>query len=676
MTEPLHPPGELIRDRYRIGEPLGQGAIGTTYAALDEQQDTTVAIKVLSLKQVSDWKVLELFEREAQTLSQLDHPCIPQYLDHFHLDTAGDRRFYLVQELIEGQSLETLIRNGQAIPEADVRAIALQVLEILDYLHTLQPPVIHRDIKPQNLIYTRDRRIVLVDFGAVQEAFRHTLSRGGTFVGTVDYMPPEQFRGQATFASDLYSLGVTLIDLLTGPTRLSALPEKRLKLDFRVVVTVSSELAAWLDRLIEPAVEDRFQSTAEARQALLGNPVIATTDDPPLIPPAQPAQSRIVLNQTEENLTLYLPSAPWNLASGLITTFNLGFSGILGLGTVFTMIVLLVGIVEAIGQLSTAASMIGGSIVLGVILALFWLIPWLLWRVTRHLRGDTIELDLRPEGFRLQYRCFPLYKTIIGDLAQLNLQRQPNRQGLTLIHLGRGQPLHHSLWGLNWQSPKLFEYRWGWWLRLEEQVWLAEQLGTFLAHAKAKAVPFDNTFAALPKQEINSEPLDTPDQSRIQIRRTSDRLEIIVPPVFTGRAQTLAFATVGLVGLFTFPFSLVAVPVVLAVQASFLWSFAGQFRLRIDLERFELHWQYLQWQHRVRGSTTQLQGAELGQTNLVVNRRRIMACTLRTQHRSYLFGTWLKEHEKDWVITEIQDFLATIANSSDQEHPANRPPKD
>ncbi|MGB0560967.1 MAG: serine/threonine protein kinase [Spirulinaceae cyanobacterium] len=658
MTEPLHSPGELIRDRYRIGEPLGQGAIGTTYGAIDQTNGLEVALKVLSLKQVSDWKVLELFEREAQTLAQLDHPCIPKYLDHFHLDTESDRRFYLVQELIEGQSLETLIRNGQAIPEADVRAIALQVLEILGYLHTRQPPVIHRDIKPQNLIYTDDQRIVLVDFGAVQEAFRHTLSRGGTFVGTVDYMPPEQFRGQAMFASDLYSLGVTLIDLLTGPAPISELPEKRLKLDFRNGVEVSPEFAAWLDRLIEPTVEDRFQSTDSARQALVSNNLVPPRPD--LASQDQPGHSRIVLNQTKENLTLYLPPAPWNLASGLLTTFNLGFSGILGLSSVFTVVVLLMAIVEAIGQLGTGLSMIAGGLMLSFVLALFWLIPWLLWRVTRRLRGDAIELDLRPEGFRLQYRCFPLDKTIIGELTQLNLQRQPNRQGLKLVHLARSEPLHHSFWGFKWQSSKLFEYRWGWWLTFEEQTWLAEELGTFLAQAKAKAVPFRNTFTALPKQDINPNPLDTPYQSRIQIHKTSDRLEMIVPPLFVGRAKTVAFASLGLLGLFTFPFGLIAIPIVLVVQASFLWSFAGQFQLQIDPEHFKLRWQYLGWRHTVRGATGQLQGAELGKTNIVVNRRRIMACKLVMSYRNYLFGTWLKEHEKDWVIAEIQDFLAQL----------------
>ncbi|MEM8642889.1 MAG: serine/threonine-protein kinase [Cyanobacteria bacterium P01_G01_bin.54] len=266
----LHSTGVVIGDRYTVQGKLGQGAVGTTYAALDTQSQQAVALKAISLSQAQDWKVVEMFEREAETLAQLSHPCIPQYLDHFYIDTPGDRHFYLVQERIFGQSLETLLRKGQWRPdEAQVKAIARKILDILDYLHTHTPPVIHRDIKPNNLIQREDGEIVLVDFGAVQEAFRHTLSRGGTFVGTVDYMPPEQFRGQATYASDLYSLGVTLIDLLTGPSTINDLPTKRLKFEFRNTVQVSPAFEDWLDCLIEPNVEDRFQSIPDARRALL-----------------------------------------------------------------------------------------------------------------------------------------------------------------------------------------------------------------------------------------------------------------------------------------------------------------------------------------------------------------------------------------------------------------------
>ncbi|HEY9604464.1 MAG TPA: ankryin, partial [Allocoleopsis sp.] len=106
--ELLHESGEIIAQRYRICAPLGQGGSGTTYLARDLECDRQVALKALSLRQITDWKRLELFEREARVLAQLNHPAIPRYLDYFHVDTPDDRSFYIVQQLAEGRSLATL----------------------------------------------------------------------------------------------------------------------------------------------------------------------------------------------------------------------------------------------------------------------------------------------------------------------------------------------------------------------------------------------------------------------------------------------------------------------------------------------------------------------------------------------------------------------------------------
>lgn len=344
----LHSPGALVGDRYTVQGKLGQGAMGTTYAAIDILTQQAVALKAVSLSETQDWKVLEMFEREAQTLAQLSHPCIPQYLGCFHIDTPRDRHFYLVQERIVGHSLETLLRSyGWCPHEAHVQAIAIQVLEILDYLHAHHPPVIHRDIKPHNLIRTPDGEIVLVDFGAVQQAFCHTLSRGGTFIGTVDYMPPEQFRGEATFASDLYSLGVTLLDLLTGPNTVAELPAKRLKLDFRAAVDISASFARWLDCLIEPTAEDRFQSSQTAKQALLNPSVLVNQQqsyDPPqsgLAPlyaleldPVEDAPlllgSRMQLYKTTDYFEVVIPPALDGYAQLIFGFISVGLLSILG----------------------------------------------------------------------------------------------------------------------------------------------------------------------------------------------------------------------------------------------------------------------------------------------------------------------------------------------------------
>lgn len=263
----LHRQGETIGDRYQIVTFLGQGGTGTTYAAVDRETHQRVAIKAVSLRRVQDWKVVELFEREAKVLAALQHPAIPKYLDYFHCDTESDRYFYLVQELVEGESLATLVNRGWKVQEQQVKYIATQILEILKYLHSFRPPIIHRDIKPQNIIIRPDRKVYLVDFGAVQEVYRNTLSLGGTFMGTMGYISPEQFRGKVIPASDLYSLGCTLLFVLTrrSPTDL---PQKRMRFDFRDRFSLSPEFADWLEKMVEPAKEDRFSSAEEALQIL------------------------------------------------------------------------------------------------------------------------------------------------------------------------------------------------------------------------------------------------------------------------------------------------------------------------------------------------------------------------------------------------------------------------
>ncbi len=225
----LYQSGEVIQDKYRIVGVLGKGGTAVTYEAEDlTQEHLPVAIKVLSLQQTKDWKIVELFEREVKALKNLNHPKIPQYLDYFSLDTTGDHVFMLVQELVPGKSLADLVEQGWYFQEEDVKNIARQILEILIYLHGFHPPVIHRDIKPHNIIRTDAGDIYLVDLGAVQDVYRNTLTRGATFVGTIDYMSPEQLRGHASFASDLYSLGCTLLYLLTRRSP-AELPLQRMK---------------------------------------------------------------------------------------------------------------------------------------------------------------------------------------------------------------------------------------------------------------------------------------------------------------------------------------------------------------------------------------------------------------------------------------------------------------
>jgi serine/threonine protein kinase len=261
-----HPDTEQ-ETHYQIVGVLGEGGSGTTYQACIVGTETSVALKQLSLKQMDDWKSIDLFEREAKILSQLNHPAIPKYIDYFTIDTPTDRHFYIAQALAPGKTLHDWSESGVRYTEAEITDIASQILDILSYLQTLTPPVIHRDIKPSNILRTVDGQISLVDFGAVRQAYHDTYLRGSTVVGTFGYMAPEQFRAQAMPATDLYGLGATILNLLTHRSP-AELTQSNLKLNFRDKIQVSPAFADWLERMLEPDPADRFDSATTALTAL------------------------------------------------------------------------------------------------------------------------------------------------------------------------------------------------------------------------------------------------------------------------------------------------------------------------------------------------------------------------------------------------------------------------
>ncbi|MBD2295880.1 serine/threonine protein kinase [Anabaena sphaerica FACHB-251] len=260
---------EILQDRYQIQRQLGNNGIRQTWLAKDLQatnpENSLVVVKLLAFGGAVQWDDLKLFEREGQILKQLNHPCIPKYIDYFCID---DRSlwFGLIQEYIPGESLKEKLVAGERFTENKVRKIAVKVLKILTYLHELNPGVLHRDIKPSNLIWGEDNQIYLVDFGAVQDK---AAKEGVTFtvVGTYGYAPMEQFGGRAVPASDLYALGATLIHLLTGLPP-ADLPQQDLRIQFADRVSLSLSFENWLQKLIEPAPEQRFSNANQALTAL------------------------------------------------------------------------------------------------------------------------------------------------------------------------------------------------------------------------------------------------------------------------------------------------------------------------------------------------------------------------------------------------------------------------
>ncbi len=408
--------GQLVDGRYRVEAPLGQGGMGMTYAAVDEQDGgRSVAIKVLSMQSLDDWKVLELFEREAKVLEQLSHPNIPRFIAHSESQPESDQErpfFYLVQELVEGQSVAQRVADGWHPDEAAIKRIATDVLQTLIYLHGLQPPIIHRDIKPQNIIMRPDGRIALVDFGAVKDSLRSEHSFASTVVGTYGYMAPEQFRGHAVPSSDLYALGATLVNLVTHKTP-SELPQKRLMLEFRPYCTLSEPLASWLDMLLEPAHEDRIESAAEALERLedLENlvrrrsaPVGMPDDDgPPLAlpPPPLPAGSRIEVKEDAGRAEITLPAA--------------GIRG-LNFGNAFSLVFALFWL--SFVAVWTTLALAAGPFALFSLP--FWFVGiFMMWNAIKGLAGSE-TLVLTPDRLEINYKVFGVtHKSMAGPLSNL-----------------------------------------------------------------------------------------------------------------------------------------------------------------------------------------------------------------------------------------------------------------
>ena len=268
---------QILQGRYQLKQKLGRGISRQTWLAVDLETPANdlVIVKFLAFADVQ-WDELKLFEREAQVLKHLNHLRIPKYRDYFCVEERS-LWFGLVQEYIPGCSLKQLLHQGEKFTEAQVRQIAADVLNILIYLHELSPAVLHRDIKPSNLIWGEDRQVYLVDFGAVQD---RVAKEGVTFtvVGTYGYAPMEQFGGRAVPASDLYALGATLIHLLTGAAP-ADLPQSNLRIQFADRVSLSSSFSSWLQKLTEPAPEQRFGSTSLALAALNAPLVDSVTRD-------------------------------------------------------------------------------------------------------------------------------------------------------------------------------------------------------------------------------------------------------------------------------------------------------------------------------------------------------------------------------------------------------------
>jgi WD40 repeat protein len=268
----------LLVNRYRAIRLIGQGGFGRTLLAEDESQPSQprCVIKQLYPKQGNTAKQsARLFQQEAEHLARLgQHPRIPKLLAQFEsIEQTDDRLLsqqYIVQEYIDGENLADELKREGAFSEAKIWALLGSLLPVLQFIHAGQ--VIHRDIKPANIIRRRlDQELVLVDFGAAKDASAIALSKTGTVIGSAIYAAPEQIQGKALPASDLYSLGMTCIHLLTDISPFDLYDPLEGVFIWQPYLgnrVVTEELSQMLDRMIHTVAKYRYSSAAVAIAAL------------------------------------------------------------------------------------------------------------------------------------------------------------------------------------------------------------------------------------------------------------------------------------------------------------------------------------------------------------------------------------------------------------------------
>jgi serine/threonine-protein kinase len=303
--------GEPLGSRYRVLRELGQGGFGRTYLAEDTNRFHEFCVLKEFAPQVQGTEALqkaeELFEREAGILYKLQHPQIPRFRELFRAELAGKGRLFLVQDYVEGQTYQAILRArrnlGQSFTEVEVTQLLFQLLPVLSYIHA--SGVIHRDISPDNLILrSSDGLPVLIDFGGVKQVAAEVASQfnlpgvlkppaGVTLLGKVGYAPEEQMlTGEVFPHSDLYALAVTVLVLVTGKEPQTLLGNRH---QWQQAVSLSSPLLSVLERMLDLNPLRRFQSAQDVLQVLHEgvpglDPAVPTSDQDVTRAPVEYAQ--------------------------------------------------------------------------------------------------------------------------------------------------------------------------------------------------------------------------------------------------------------------------------------------------------------------------------------------------------------------------------------------------
>ncbi len=337
--------GQTLGDRYVIVRLLGQGGFGRTHLAEDINRFRELCVLKEFSPQVQTAYVLqkaeELFQREATVLYKLQHPQIPRFRELFRSNLGDKEYLFLVQDYVEGQPynalLNTRLQQGLRFSEAEVRQLLLQLLPVLDYIHSLG--VIHRDISPDNLILrTADQLPILIDFGGVKQVVAAVASEyyqhGGaatppaTLLGKVGYAPSEQMQtGLVSPHSDLYALAATVLVLLTGRQPQELIDTYSLTWQWRREVSLSPNFAQVLEKMLSPRPSDRFQSARQVLNALNSSPV----NYPPTQYPTQQTQGTVAVSPPLlPSPDIPQPKNSWTSGKSLLV--GLALAGVVGVG--------------------------------------------------------------------------------------------------------------------------------------------------------------------------------------------------------------------------------------------------------------------------------------------------------------------------------------------------------
>lgn len=250
--------GQVIDDKYEILKLIGEGGMSKVYLAMDKRLNKSWAVKEIEkkAKDRNNEIVVQSAIAEANMIKQLDNPAIVRIVDI--IDNGNV--IYIIEDFVEGETLEALLEADGAQPEELVVEWGKQLCEAFDYLHTRTPPIIYRDMKPANVMLTPEGKLRVIDFGIAREYKEHNL-KDTTSLGTRGYAPPEQFGGKTDARSDIYSLGVTLFQLVTG--RDPCLASTELKPVRQIDPKLSEGIETIIQKCIQHDPANRYQSCVE-----------------------------------------------------------------------------------------------------------------------------------------------------------------------------------------------------------------------------------------------------------------------------------------------------------------------------------------------------------------------------------------------------------------------------